>query len=819
MIKKVFILSFILCQSIAIKTLANEIEKSSIYEKVVIPIVAQFKNIEELPEEMQGDFNELNKMERLIKKTNAEFEIAKANSDGSFEFVKEINDLQKAIEETNDLEQTLNASIAIIDKEGKVIYSNLAMGKIVKHIDGAPYPSNNKNTDLYKDSSLQQKLIYINHGYVDDVPIIEDNGISAKIQVSGATGWINKDSSKAEFDMIVVPLNQVTNPSYYINENGILHHFISYDISGQAGKGHKIALGKAPSFMNQGQKYFSYDLEYFYNSLESLLLDQKEGSKNRAINNTEFYSYYTYLPFRSNTVFSGDELNSFIDRNTKLNSKLRGMGHALINAERKFGVNAAMILSVAINESNWGMSSIAQSKNNIFGINAIDSNPGQAANEFVTVEACIDEFVKNYISRGYSDPQDWRYEGGHLGNKELGTNVRYASDPFWGEKASKYMYQIDRELSNENLREFDSKKIGIHIANTEIKNSNNEILYPVQNSSKSGKLGSSIVINSMDDDTNYYNVNPLRTTNVNQGEFDGIYNWSGDALLNKSVVKVVNGQVNDFASGVNYTAYIDGLGWQENKSNGNMAGTSGQSKRIEGLKISLNGIENLGLTYRTHIQDVGWQYWKKEGEVAGLPNSGKRIEAIEIKQSRNSDYTIEYRAHIEDIGWQDWKSNGELAGTTGEAKRIEAIEVRVIKKVQLDNLKYSTHIEDIGWQDWKSNGEVAGTTGEAKRLESIKIAIDGLEDINDLKYRVHVQDIGWQDWKSNGEVVGTTGEAKRLEGIEIKLADKYKEKYRIVYRVHAQDIGWQDWKTDGHMAGTTGQSKRLEAIEIKVEEV
>ena len=571
--------------------------------------------------------------------------------------------------------------------------------------------------------------------------------------------------------------------------------------------------------MNNGQKYFSYDLEYFYESLDNLLLDLKENNKNRAINNTEFYSYYTYLPFRSNTVFTADEFNSFIAKNTKSNSKLRGIGNGLINAERKFGVNASMILAVAINESNWGMSSIAQSKNNIFGINAIDSNPGQAANEFANVEECIDEFAKNYISRGYSDPQDWRYEGGHLGNKELGANVRYASDPFWGEKASKYMYQIDKELSNGTLREFNSKKIGIHIANTEVKNAENKTLYPVQNASKSGKIGSSIVINGTDTNNAYYNVNPHRTTNVNQGEFDGLYNWNGDAVVDKNAMKVVNGQVNNLSEGINYTTYVENLGWQDNKSNGNIAGTLGQSKRIEGIKISYKGIEDLNLTYRTHIQDIGWQEWKQEGQLSGAPNSGKRIEAIEIKQNENSKFTVEYRTHIQDIGWQEWKNNGELSGTTGQGKRIEAIEIRVVEDINLENLKYSTHIENIGWQDWKNNGELSGTTGEAKRLEGIKISVDGLDDISDLNYRVHVQDIGWQEWKNNGEIAGTTGQSKRLEGIEIKLNEKYKNKYKISYRVHVQDLGWQEWKSNGQMAGTTGESKRLEAIEIRVEEV
>ena len=48
-------------------------------------------------------------------------------------------------------------------------------------------------------------------------------------------------------------------------------------------------------------------------------------------------------------------------------------------------------------------------------------------------------FAKYYISRGYSDPEDWRYFGGYLGNKGSGANVKYASDPFWGEKQDKML--------------------------------------------------------------------------------------------------------------------------------------------------------------------------------------------------------------------------------------------------------------------------------------------------------------------------------------------------------------------------------------------
>ena len=110
-----------------------------------------------------------------------------------------------------------------------------------------------------------------------------------------------------------------------------------------------------------------------------------------------------------------------------------------------------------MNESAGGTSQKALEKNNLFGINATDSNPNNAS-AYASPNDSIVDFSKNYISNGYSNPSDWRYNGATLGNKNRGVNVRYASDPFWGEKAASYAYRIDRYLSNgtSNLRDTNS---------------------------------------------------------------------------------------------------------------------------------------------------------------------------------------------------------------------------------------------------------------------------------------------------------------------------------------------------------------------------
>ena len=820
MIKKIISITILICCAISSKVFAEDKSiNNTMYEVKNKAVELSIEEDTDLPEEVKSNFGELGALEYLIPKTNSEYELVKSKNNGEYEFISDFSNLNEAMEKANELEEILKSDgdqTAIINQIGQIVYSPNAMGKIIKYVDGKPYPSNNKNTDIHKDANLNSVLTYVNHGYVDDVPIIKDNGLAAKIQVAGAKGWVNKDSSKAEYDMIIVPLNQVSNPSYYKNENGELTHFISSNISGEKGKGHKISIGRAPSFMQMGKEYYSSDYKYFYENLEVLISDLKGGHNNNSVNaNNEFYSYYLYLPFRSNGSFTGKELDDFILRNTQEHSKLRGVGQALLYAERVYGVNSLTILSVAINESNWGLSKIAQEKNNIFGINAVDSDPNHAANEFASVSECINEFAKNYISKGYSDPDDWRYSGGHLGNKELGANVRYASDPYWGEKATKYMYQVDKGIAGTNLREFNSKTIGVHNDFSQIIDKNGELLYEVNNNSKAGKIGSTIVVNGYDKNEEVYNVNAHRTTPVSQGEFHGEYNWSGDSMIAKDKIKVINRNIENYESGINYRTFIENNGWSLNSSNGEVSGTSGQAKKIEGLKINLKNTEISDIQYRVHIEDLGWQEWKNNNEVAGAPNSGKRIEAIEIK-SNDTRYVIEYRTHIEDIGWQEWKSNGELSGTTGLSKRIEAIEIRIKEKISLSNLEYRTHIQNEGWQDWVKDNKFSGTEGEAKRLEAIKIKIDGLPNDNYLRYKTHIQDIGWQEWKNNGELSGTEGESKRLEAIQIDLDDNIKHEYKIEYRVHIQDIGWQEWKTNGEVAGTSGLAKRLEAIQIKL---
>lgn len=276
---------------------------------------------------------------------------------------------------------------------------------------------------------------------------------------------------------------------------------------------------------------------------------------------------------------------------------------------------------------------------------------------------------------------------------------------------------------------------------------------------------------------------------------------------------------------VTYQTHVQDYGWQEWKNDGEMSGTSGQSKRLEGINIKLQNLSG-SVEYQTHVQDIGWQGWKSNGAMAGTSGQSKRLEAIKIKLSGDAanKYDIYYRVHAQDYGWLGWAKNGESAGSEGYSKRLEGIEIKLVKKggaapgstsrpFVCKTITYQTHVQNIGWQAEKADGEVSGTSGQSLRLEAIKIKLGSSID-GGLTYATHVQDIGWQSFVSNGQLSGTSGQSKRLEAIKINLTGNAANQYDIYYRVHAQNFGWLGWAKNGQSAGTAGYSYRLEAIQI-----
>jgi N-acetylmuramoyl-L-alanine amidase len=127
---------------------------------------------------------------------------------------------------------------------------------------------------------------------------------------------------------------------------------------------------------------------------------------------------------------------------------------------------------------------------------------------------------------------------------------------------------------------------------------------------------------------------------------------------------------------------------------------------------------NPSVVYEAHVESIGWQGAKKDGQTAGTTGKSKRLEALTVKLE-NTDAKLEMKAHIQDKGWTAVRTNGEVIGTIGESLRIEAISINCDKH----DIAYRVHVEGSGWTNWMKNGEVAGTTGQSKRIEAIEIKL------------------------------------------------------------------------------------------------
>ena len=147
------------------------------------------------------------------------------------------------------------------------------------------------------------------------------------------------------------------------------------------------------------------------------------------------------------------------------------------------------------------------------------------------------------------------------------------------------------------------------------------------------------------------------------------------------------------------------------------------------------GDDTPNVAYRTHVQSFGWQGWKYNGQMSGTSGLAKRLEGININlTNKPCDGDIVYTTHVQTYGWKDgnpedtsrasWKKNGEMSGTSGEAKRLEAICIDLTGEMgEKYDIYYRVHAQSFGWLGWAKNGEESGTAGYAKRLEGIQIVL------------------------------------------------------------------------------------------------
>lgn len=248
---------------------------------------------------------------------------------------------------------------------------------------------------------------------------------------------------------------------------------------------------------------------------------------------------------------------------------------------------------------------------------------------------------------------------------------------------------------------------------------------------------------------------------------------------------------------VSYQGHLRGIGWVNWQCDGAMAGSTGQSRRVEALRIS--PVKHMDVT--VHIRDIGDKLYKNitESTIIGTTGQEKRLEALKIE---SGDTVYLYRVHQKNLGWSRWCVNGQWAGEKGKSLQIEAVEIQVA------DIAYLAHVQGSGDTVWMADGMTAGTTGSALRLEALRIKS---QHCGNIEAQAHIQDEGWIDYGTVNQniLIGTAGEKKRLECLRLKG--------NFEWRAHIQGTGWTQWtRADGvSTLGTVGRSLRMEAVEMR----
>jgi uncharacterized protein YjdB len=150
-------------------------------------------------------------------------------------------------------------------------------------------------------------------------------------------------------------------------------------------------------------------------------------------------------------------------------------------------------------------------------------------------------------------------------------------------------------------------------------------------------------------------------------------------IWQSSTMLIVEGNI-QIEPGVKYQTHVALIGWQEWVNNGAVAGTTGQSKQVEALRIKIYGLPGAKIEYRAHVKENGWLPWVSDGELSGTMGEKKRVEALQVRLVNNDNYGVMYQAHIQNVGWTRWYTDEEIAGTIGNKLRVEAIKIRLVKK-------------------------------------------------------------------------------------------------------------------------------------------
>ena len=475
------------------------------------------------------------------------YEVAAFHADGQidtigcYENFNEAKDVMKT-KGTNDL-VLLNK----VNGETKIIDANAALVDLAANQEILTY--------YYIDKEVTWSYTYMDNGSLYggvDGALLDGSWSTAhstwmaKVRIGNFTGWIELPTYE------IVPITWVkSSSSYTVTNTDIRHNYVAKIQDSYYG-GAGSTIGPKPEMLNPGT-YYSYDGHYFYDSLETMIRDYRNGNYSNAVNKDNvYYNYYMYLSNHTRTTYSSINIDEYIRKNMGYYrdvygttagegaSRLYGKGTFFYYAQEKYGVNAILALSLSRNETANGRSYLAINKNNGFGLDAVDSNPINGARWYPTYASSILGYASKWVTYGYAHPSDWRYYGPQFGDKLTGMNVKYASDSFWSEKMASNYYYFDKAFG---MQDYNYYQLGVVTGPTAAykePNTSSKHVYTYPENGDGLVIVDEVVVNN----EKWYKVVSDLNIDSNYNEVSsGNYNWNGYVYIKANgIIKINNGK-------------------------------------------------------------------------------------------------------------------------------------------------------------------------------------------------------------------------------------------------------------------------------------
>ncbi len=318
-------------------------------------------------------------------------------------------------------------------------------------------------------STIRNASSSINGCYGVDGAYIGQNGNNVYFVYGGDFGSTSFDS------LSLHPINSLNlRISLYRNNDGYLTHLIKTQLNSDFYSDSNI-IDYAPDYMNTDTDYYSYDGHYFYDSFTSMIDDYSNGTYENSINyDSPYFNYYMYLPFRSLTNYSYEEINNYFSDTLKIENKLdyyddkvNDGANDVVNRSEYYGeldsffiyqyiygTNALNTLSISMLDSASGKNYKAYTKQDVFLNNAYDNDIERNKDKYNSISNSVYTFDKYILSNHNGNINSADYAGSFLGDKLSGYNLNNTNNAYYGEEVAAKYFGLDLALGNKDLNSY-----------------------------------------------------------------------------------------------------------------------------------------------------------------------------------------------------------------------------------------------------------------------------------------------------------------------------------------------------------------------------